>query len=423
MADEKKFLDYEGLSSYHKKAKALYDETYAKKDDVKDVDLSNYVKSEDADKVYAKKTDLATYPTSDAVDTKISEAIAKDVASTYAKKSEVVDQETLKKVIAEAQHMKKEVVEALPSESDGVENVIYLVKKAEGGETNFYNEYLLIDGKWELIGNTETKVDLSNYPTKEEMTGAIAEAKPDIGVISEDDIDLLFKTLPEGYVPYPANGVYPSPDNYLRVWAGEEMIAEIESPTEITKKPFYNKKLTRAEIPNSVTNIGTAAFGDNQLTSVTIPNSVTNIGGNAFYGSQLTSVTIPDSVANIGDGAFANNQLTSVTIPNSVATIWSRAFANNQLTSVTIPDSVANIGDGAFENNQLTSVTIPDSITNIGSDAFANNQLTSVTIPNSVIGIGSSAFGGNPLETVSISRKTEFDSNAFPSTAEIIYRD
>ena len=337
MADEKKFLDYEGLSSYHKKAKTLYDETYAKKDDVKDVDLSNYVKSEDAEKAYAKKTDLATYPTSDAVDTKISEAIAKDVASTYAKKSEVVDQETLKKVIAEAQHIRKEVVEFLPIESDGVENVIYLAKKNGDGE-DFFNEYLLIDGKWELIGNTETKVDLSNYPTKEElkgyptkeeMTSAIGEAKPDIGVISEGEIDLLFKDLPEGFVPYPANGFYPSPDNYFRVWAGEELIAEIDSLNKIEEGQFRGKNITRAEIPDSVTSIGEAAFHTNQLTSVTIPDSVTSIRDYAFLNNQLTSVTIPNSVISIGKGVFYNNQLTSVTIPDSVISIGKGVFQNN----------------------------------------------------------------------------------------------
>ena len=374
MADEKKFLDYEGLSSYHKKAKALYDGTYAKKDDVKDVDLSNYVKSVDADKAYAKKTDLATYPTSGAVDTKISEAIAKNVANTYAKKSEVVDQETLKKVIAEAQHMKKEVVEALPSASDGVENVIYLVKKGEGGETNFYDEYLLIDGKWELIGNTETKVDLSNYPTKEEMTSEIGKVKPDIGVISESAIDLLFS-----FKPYPANGVYPSPDNYLRVWAGEEMIAEVENPKEITKRQFYDKQVTRAEIPDSLASIGVGGFNINQLTSATIPDSVTSIDINAFMG--------------------------------------------NQLTSVTIPDSITSISNSTFRENQLTSVTIPDSVTSIGTTAFMENQLTSVTIPDSVTSIGGGAFFENPLKTVSISRKTKFETDAFPETAEIIYRD
>ena len=49
------------------------------------------------------------------------------------------------------------------------ENTIYLVPSS-----NLYDEYLLIDGKPELLG--EETVDLSNYPTKEEMNNAITAA-------------------------------------------------------------------------------------------------------------------------------------------------------------------------------------------------------------------------------------------------------
>lgn len=54
------------------------------------------------------------------------------------------------------------------------ENIIYLVPASSTSTTSIYDEYLLIDGKAELLGN-ET-VDLSDYPTKEEMTNAISAA-------------------------------------------------------------------------------------------------------------------------------------------------------------------------------------------------------------------------------------------------------
>jgi hypothetical protein len=54
------------------------------------------------------------------------------------------------------------------------ENIIYLVPTSSTSTTSIYDEYLLIDGKAELLGN-ET-VDLSDYPTKEEMTNAISAA-------------------------------------------------------------------------------------------------------------------------------------------------------------------------------------------------------------------------------------------------------
>ena len=96
-----------------------------------------------------------------------------------------------------------------------------------------------------------------------------------------------------------------------------------------------------------VTSIGEIAFYDKKLIKVSIPNSVTTIKGNAFRSNQLTSVTIPNSVTNIGGGAFLSNQLTSVTISNSVTEIYDIAFSDNQLTSVTIGADV-NINRYAF---------------------------------------------------------------------------
>ena len=361
MADIKKYLDYEGLKTYHKKATSEYDGKYALKGEASDVDLSNY-------------------PTNDGVDKKISDAIANDVDGVFAKKDETVDLDTLKQVVAESKHISAKIVEALPEADSAVGNVIYLVKK-DGNKNNAYDEYLFIDGEFELIGDTSTDVDLGDYFTKKEVQAAIdkAMASVDIASISNDDIDLLFKPLPEGFVPYPANGLYPSPDNFLRVWAGEELIAEIESPTEIEVMQFFEKGVTRVELPSSVTSIGRSAFKNNELTTATIPDSVTSLGEDVFYGNRLTSITIPDSITSIGENVFFMNRL----------------------TSVTIPDSITSIGDSAFKNNRLTSVTIPDSVTSIGY----------------------SAFRGNPIETVSISRKTTIGSVAFPEVAEIIYRD
>ena len=54
------------------------------------------------------------------------------------------------------------------------EDTIYLVPSENTDTDNLYDEYLLIDGKPELLG--EETVDLSDYPTKEEMNNAISAA-------------------------------------------------------------------------------------------------------------------------------------------------------------------------------------------------------------------------------------------------------
>lgn len=62
------------------------------------------------------------------------------------------------------------VVQELPQV--GEPNKIYLVPKASP-ETGFY-EYSYIDGGWNIIGDVD--IDLSNYPTTQEVTTAIATA-------------------------------------------------------------------------------------------------------------------------------------------------------------------------------------------------------------------------------------------------------
>lgn len=60
------------------------------------------------------------------------------------------------------------------SESDVTEeNILYLVPNSSSGD-NKYDEYMLINGSPELIGSQT--IDLSDYPTTEEMNTAISTA-------------------------------------------------------------------------------------------------------------------------------------------------------------------------------------------------------------------------------------------------------
>lgn len=67
--------------------------------------------------------------------------------------------------IAGAEHLKRVVVEQLPEVSTAQANTIYMIKKASGGIAswgkNIYEEYMVIEGEWELLGNSQ--VDLTDY--------------------------------------------------------------------------------------------------------------------------------------------------------------------------------------------------------------------------------------------------------------------
>lgn len=78
-------------------------------------------------------------------------------------------------IVANANHLKRAKVESLPT--TGIdENTIYMVLK-NGGETgDVYDEFMYIDGKWELLGNSA--VDLTGYVQ-------------DTDVITNDEIDTI----------------------------------------------------------------------------------------------------------------------------------------------------------------------------------------------------------------------------------------
>lgn len=82
--------------------------------------------------------------------------------------------------IGSAGHLNREIVEVLPDISETNADTIYMIKKAGGlVARDHYEEYMVINGAWEQIG--DTYVDLSNYvdndtlaETVEAINGAIA---------------------------------------------------------------------------------------------------------------------------------------------------------------------------------------------------------------------------------------------------------
>ena len=78
--------------------------------------------------------------------------------------------------IAAAPHLKREIVQDLPAVGSADANTIYMVP--QGGSTSdpgtaasHYNEYMLINGAFELIGSSQ--VDLTGYATETFVTNAI----------------------------------------------------------------------------------------------------------------------------------------------------------------------------------------------------------------------------------------------------------
>lgn len=140
-----------------------------------------------------------------------------------------------------------------------------------------------------------------------------------------------------------------------------------------------------------------------KVKSIVIERGVTSIALWAFGGytsnvfKNLTSVSLPNTLTEIGTAAFHNaNKLTSITIPDSITKISYSTFQHcSSLTSVNLPDSVTLIDGEAFWGcSSLTSIRIPDGVTEIGYDVFTLcNSLTEISLPGNEITFGDNALG------------------------------
>ena len=88
--------------------------------------------------------------------------------------------------VANAGHLKREKVTTLPGVSTASENVIYMVPATDGSGNDVFDEYMKIDDKLEKIGSN--RVDLSGYPTTEQMNTAISNSYT---LITDAEIDAL----------------------------------------------------------------------------------------------------------------------------------------------------------------------------------------------------------------------------------------
>ncbi len=234
------------------------------------------------------------------------------------------------------------------------------------------------------------------------------------------------------------NAVYLGNDNnpyYALLSVEDKTISTYEINPQcvlIAASTFYNSKLTKITIPESVKYIGnnafdgcarlkTVTFGNNveiigesafsdctRLTSIVLPKNLKTIKYNAFGRCEnVTSVEIFDKLEIVGNSAFLEcSSIVSIVLPEGVKTIGNSAFHNCKgLTSIVIPKSVTDIGSGAFYGcSSLESIDIPKGITEIKSSTFsACSSIASVVVPNGVTRIGDMAFsGGNSLTTIEI---------------------
>ena len=210
-----------------------------------------------------------------------------------------------------------------------------------------------------------------------------------------------YSGLSSGYGEYEIPAYYGEGENYAPV-------------TAIADEGFASTHYSKIIVPETVTEIGTAAFSYcYSLETVEFADgSKLEKFSHGMFGEciNLQYIKIPDSVTTLDGLVFSGCIKLSSVEMSYVKTIGVRAFAGcTALEEITLPSSLLSIGTLAFYNSGLKSVEIPGSLTDtvtvdddgnetteygLGIAAFNNClSLESVKIGSGVKVISSGAFG------------------------------
>ena len=274
--------------------------------------------------------------------------------------------------VAAADHLKREIVESLPDVGDADENTIYMVP--QGGSTSdpgtsasHYNEYMLINGAFELIGSSQ--VDLSGYATETFVTNAInaldvadtAVANQYVSQVVETDgkiavtrAELPVKSVTEGSAngTIAVNGAdvkvhglgsaaYTDAADYEAAGAAAAAIAALDKADSAQAGQYVSAvsqengviTVTRAQLPAAATLVEGTANGTVKFNGTDVP--VHGLGSAAF--------TESGDYATAAQGALADTALQKADItPGS---------ANGTIAVEGTDVAVKGLGTAAYTNS------------------------------------------------------------------------
>lgn len=118
-------------------------------------------------------TEVKVNGTAQAINNKAVDITMPTNVSELANDSKYQTEEEVAASIAAADHLKRKKIDSVDDidpAADDADQYIYMVPKAGSDEDDLYDEYMVLDGKVEHVGNT--KVDLAGYVKEEDIVFA-----------------------------------------------------------------------------------------------------------------------------------------------------------------------------------------------------------------------------------------------------------
>ena len=186
--------------------------------------------------------------------------------------------------IANADHLKREIVAVLPSVEDADENTIYMIPNGLQEDDNKYYEWILIDGVFEQVGSWE--VDLKNYATKDDVSAVdtkvntLTQTVTDNKNALDEDISDLQQQIT---------------DEIARAQEAEEANA-----TEIAKKANAADVYTKSETDSAIADAVKSATGGESASDVLIAlNNYKKAVNTEVWGSEVADESLTSTPSRI----------------------------------------------------------------------------------------------------------------------------
>lgn len=361
MAD--KFLNLQGLTTYDEKIKELIDSKDAsilqQSKDYSDSLSDNYdpagkaatlVETLENGQVKTNKDDIATLKSGKA--DKATTLAGYGIADAYTKSQ---TDSAIQTAVANADHLKREIVEVLPEVDAADENTIYMVGTGDGSEDSAYEEYMLINGGFEKIGSS--KVDLTNYAQKSYVDTAKSEAIATAGTNADSKISAKVGDIGSSTVKQYVDQAEADAVNSAKSYA-DGLSGNYATKAQGAKA---DSALQKADIVSGTAN-GTIAVKGTDVAVKGLASAAYKVAGTASGNVPVNGAAL-GTTANVPVVTNASGQI----IPHASGALKSAAFAETSAFDAagTASSLVTELSNGQVTTNKNDITTIKEQIENL----------------------------------------------------------
>lgn len=259
-----------------------------------------------------------------------------------------------------------QVVEELPTENIST-STIYLISAGLVGEDNNYDEYIYVNGNWELIGSTS--IDLSDYVTKTYFNQNVGDATKNYVVAQIAKVHNLYIEMYEsGSVPVVGQALTLTNSNFARVPVVGQYFGLLEVVN--TKDKYYSIcQILSVDTTTCSAKVVAVTELDNGTEIEAIKASIqaltTTVNGKAdasALAGKLDKVTSATSVRQAyvknANGVQDMVDLYASAVPNTIVLRDGQGKA--KIADGTADDDIANVGqmNTAIANAQPYHITL-----------------------------------------------------------------